>query len=219
MTVASIGNGAKELLDEVATGKISGEEDIFSHTDLSDFQANVDGAKKAFEVLKPLDRRRRTGRCSRRSSPTCRPRSTSTSRATALFLYDTADRGPAPELPAWSSPVRAPPELTAAATDDRFDDWPTPSPGRTGAGPIAAARSVPRRAGRGRCRRQRHRRDRVRLAAARRPGRRRRALRRPAPGRHSHRRQANCTSLLLRGRNGPRRRVSLLKDWTRRRAR
>jgi iron uptake system component EfeO len=54
MTVASIGNGAKELLDEVATGKISGEEDIFSHTDLSDFQANVEGAKKAFEVLKPL---------------------------------------------------------------------------------------------------------------------------------------------------------------------
>ncbi len=54
MTVASIGNGAKELLDEVATGKISGEEDIFSHTDLSDFQANVDGANKAFEVLKPL---------------------------------------------------------------------------------------------------------------------------------------------------------------------
>jgi iron uptake system component EfeO len=54
MTVASIGNGAKELLDEVATGKISGEEDIFSHTDLSDFQANLDGAKKAFEVLKPL---------------------------------------------------------------------------------------------------------------------------------------------------------------------
>jgi iron uptake system component EfeO len=54
MSVTSIGNGAKELLDEVATGKISGEEDIFSHTDLSDFQANVDGAKKAFEVLKPL---------------------------------------------------------------------------------------------------------------------------------------------------------------------
>jgi iron uptake system component EfeO len=54
MTVASIGNGAKELLDEVATGKISGEEDIFSHTDLTDFQANLDGAKKAFEVLRPL---------------------------------------------------------------------------------------------------------------------------------------------------------------------
>jgi iron uptake system component EfeO len=54
MTVQSIGNGAKELLDEVATGKITGEEDIFSHTDLVDFQANVDGAKKAYEVLKPL---------------------------------------------------------------------------------------------------------------------------------------------------------------------
>lgn len=54
MSVTSIGNGAKELLDEVATGKISGEEDIFSHTDLSDFQANVDGAKQAFKVLKPL---------------------------------------------------------------------------------------------------------------------------------------------------------------------
>jgi iron uptake system component EfeO len=54
LSVTSIGNGAKELLDEVATSKISGEEDTFSHTDLSDFQANVDGAKKAFEVLKPL---------------------------------------------------------------------------------------------------------------------------------------------------------------------
>jgi iron uptake system component EfeO len=54
MTVASIGNGAKELLDEVASSKITGEEDIYSHTDLVDFQANVGGAKKAFEVLTPL---------------------------------------------------------------------------------------------------------------------------------------------------------------------
>jgi iron uptake system component EfeO len=54
MTVASIGNGAKELLDEVATGKITGEEEIFSHTDLVDFQANLDGAKKAYDVLRPL---------------------------------------------------------------------------------------------------------------------------------------------------------------------
>lgn len=49
-----IANGAKELLDEVATGKITGEEDIWSHTDLYDFQANVDGAKMAFEVLEPV---------------------------------------------------------------------------------------------------------------------------------------------------------------------
>jgi iron uptake system component EfeO len=54
MTVASIGNGAKELLDEVATGKITGEEEAFSHTDLVDFQANLDGARKAYDVLRPL---------------------------------------------------------------------------------------------------------------------------------------------------------------------
>jgi iron uptake system component EfeO len=49
-----IGNGAKELLDEVTAGKITGEEEIWSHTDLWDFQANVDGARVAFEVLKPV---------------------------------------------------------------------------------------------------------------------------------------------------------------------
>ncbi len=49
-----LGNGAKELLDEVATGKVTGEEEIWSGTDLWDFQANVDGAKQAFEVLRPV---------------------------------------------------------------------------------------------------------------------------------------------------------------------
>ncbi len=47
-------NGAKELLDEVATGKVTGEEDRYSHTDLADFAANVEGAKKAYELLKPV---------------------------------------------------------------------------------------------------------------------------------------------------------------------
>jgi iron uptake system component EfeO len=51
---AQLGNGAKELLDEVATGKVTGEEEIWSHTDLSDFQANVDGARIAYEVLQPV---------------------------------------------------------------------------------------------------------------------------------------------------------------------
>jgi iron uptake system component EfeO len=41
-------------MDEVATGKITGEEEIWSHTDLYDFQANVDGAKAAFELLEPI---------------------------------------------------------------------------------------------------------------------------------------------------------------------
>jgi iron uptake system component EfeO len=52
--VTQLGNGSKELLDEVATGKITGEEEIWSHTDLYDFQANVDGAKEAFELLEPI---------------------------------------------------------------------------------------------------------------------------------------------------------------------
>jgi iron uptake system component EfeO len=49
-----ISNGAKELLDEVASGKVTGEEEIWSHTDLWDFQANVDGARVAFEVLREI---------------------------------------------------------------------------------------------------------------------------------------------------------------------
>ena len=56
LSVASIGNGAKELLDEVATGKVTGEEEAFSHTDLVDVEANVAGAEKALEVLRPLVR-------------------------------------------------------------------------------------------------------------------------------------------------------------------
>ncbi|QPP08773.1 peptidase M75 family protein [Streptomyces bathyalis] len=54
ITPTSMANGAKELLDEVATGKVTGEEERYSHTDLVDFQANVDGAEKAYELLKPV---------------------------------------------------------------------------------------------------------------------------------------------------------------------
>lgn len=49
-----IANGAKELLDEMATGKITGEEDRYSHTDLADFAANWEGSKKGVEVLRPI---------------------------------------------------------------------------------------------------------------------------------------------------------------------
>jgi len=51
---AQLGNGAKELLDEIATGKVTGEEEIWSGTDLWDFQANIDGAHEAFESLEPV---------------------------------------------------------------------------------------------------------------------------------------------------------------------
>ncbi len=50
----AIGNGAKGLLDEVATGKVTGEEEIWSHTDLWDFQANLDGAKVAYDGLRDI---------------------------------------------------------------------------------------------------------------------------------------------------------------------
>jgi iron uptake system component EfeO len=49
-----LANGAKELLDEVATGKITGEEDRYSHTDLWDFNANVEGSKAAIASLRPV---------------------------------------------------------------------------------------------------------------------------------------------------------------------
>jgi iron uptake system component EfeO len=49
-----LANGAKGLLDEVATGKITGEEDRYSHTDLWDFNANVEGSKGAIAALRPV---------------------------------------------------------------------------------------------------------------------------------------------------------------------
>ncbi|MCX3059630.1 iron uptake system protein EfeO [Streptomyces beihaiensis] len=54
ITPTSMANGAKELLDEVATGKVTGEEERYSHTDLVDFKANVEGAEKAYDLLKPV---------------------------------------------------------------------------------------------------------------------------------------------------------------------
>jgi iron uptake system component EfeO len=49
-----IANGANELLGEVSASKITGEEERYSHTDLVDFEANVEGAEAAFEAVKPL---------------------------------------------------------------------------------------------------------------------------------------------------------------------
>ncbi|MGW6895490.1 iron uptake system protein EfeO [Streptomyces sp. NBC_01727] len=54
ITPTSMANGAKELLDEVATGKVTGEEERYSHTDLIDFKANVEGAQKSYDLLKPI---------------------------------------------------------------------------------------------------------------------------------------------------------------------
>jgi iron uptake system component EfeO len=54
LTPVQLANGAKELLDEVATGKITGEEDRYSHTDLWDFKANVEGSQGAVASLRPV---------------------------------------------------------------------------------------------------------------------------------------------------------------------
>ncbi|WFE96468.1 iron uptake system protein EfeO [Micromonospora sp. WMMD987] len=53
LTPLQLANGAKALLDEVASGKITGEEERYSHTDLWDFNANLEGSKAAVAALRP----------------------------------------------------------------------------------------------------------------------------------------------------------------------
>ena len=54
LTALQLAQGSKALLDEVATGKITGEEDRYSHTDLWDFKANVEGSQGAVAALRPV---------------------------------------------------------------------------------------------------------------------------------------------------------------------
>lgn len=54
INIDDISNGAISLLEEVATTKITGEEEAFSHTDLYDFQANLEGAKVAYGNVESL---------------------------------------------------------------------------------------------------------------------------------------------------------------------
>lgn len=48
-----VANGAAELIEEVSEGKITGEEDRYSKTDLWDFDANLQGARDAVGKLNP----------------------------------------------------------------------------------------------------------------------------------------------------------------------
>jgi iron uptake system component EfeO len=50
---AQLANGATSLLDEVAKTKVTGEEERYSHLDLLDMQANVEGAQQAYTLLRP----------------------------------------------------------------------------------------------------------------------------------------------------------------------
>ncbi|HUK94457.1 MAG TPA: iron uptake system protein EfeO [Gaiellaceae bacterium] len=51
---AQIANGSVELLGEVSKSKITGEEERYSHTDLDDFEANVDGSEAAYESVRHI---------------------------------------------------------------------------------------------------------------------------------------------------------------------
>jgi iron uptake system component EfeO len=52
ITPKQLVGGAAELIEEVASKKISGEEDRYSKTDLWDFRANLDGAQKIVALLR-----------------------------------------------------------------------------------------------------------------------------------------------------------------------
>ncbi len=54
LQAVQIANGANELLGEVSASKITGEEERYSHIDLVDFKANVEGSEAAFEAIEPL---------------------------------------------------------------------------------------------------------------------------------------------------------------------
>lgn len=53
VTPLDVANGAAELIEEVSEGKITGEEDRYSKTDLWDFDANVQGSQAAIDKLSP----------------------------------------------------------------------------------------------------------------------------------------------------------------------
>lgn len=54
LDAVEVATGANELLAEVSGSKITGEEERYSHIDLVDFEANVEGSEAAFEAVKPL---------------------------------------------------------------------------------------------------------------------------------------------------------------------
>lgn len=58
ITVATVANGAIGLLEEIAVGKVTGEENWWSHYDLWDFQANLQGSRIAFDLVAPIAERK-----------------------------------------------------------------------------------------------------------------------------------------------------------------
>ncbi|QXT64012.1 iron uptake system protein EfeO [Tessaracoccus palaemonis] len=58
ITIATVSNGAMGLLEEIAVGKVTGEENWWSHKDLWDFQANLEGSRIAFDLVAPIAERK-----------------------------------------------------------------------------------------------------------------------------------------------------------------
>ena len=58
INVGTVSNGASGLLEEIAVGKVTGEENWWSHYDLWDFQANLEGARIAFDLVAPIAERK-----------------------------------------------------------------------------------------------------------------------------------------------------------------
>lgn len=54
INISSVSNGAISLLEEVAVTKVTGEENWWSHYDLWDFQANIQGSRIAFDLVAPI---------------------------------------------------------------------------------------------------------------------------------------------------------------------
>lgn len=54
INITSVSNGAAALLEEIAVGKVTGEENWWSHRDLWDFQANLEGSRIAFDLVAPI---------------------------------------------------------------------------------------------------------------------------------------------------------------------
>lgn len=58
VTIATVSNGAAGLLEEIAVTKVTGEENWWSHYDLWDFQANLQGSRIAFDLVAPVAERK-----------------------------------------------------------------------------------------------------------------------------------------------------------------
>ena len=158
---AQIANGAVELLGEVSKSKVTGEEERYSHIDLVDFEANVDGANAAFQAVRPIVAKQDSelAKTIDQRFAASRRRSPSTGRATgsspiafsprrhARALARRSTRSPSrsrrsARSSSHSSELAALAQATARLRGSRRRSR---SPSEEGSRPVAAATTTPRR--------------------------------------------------------------------------